>query len=467
MCAININELGGKSGINKQHDTNINPEEVLFGSMEENFDEVESEELSRPAHPQPIKPGDINGDGDINQSDVKDLISALTAGDMNHDGKLDKEDYKILKQMLTQRNDSEPIDETKQMIRPDLRGDLNHDGKVDKRDLGVLGKVLRAGDMDSDKKVDWTDVELLIKEIEPPPPTDDPLLEKIKDLSKGLLEDPYHHLSDITALGKALAKYTNTEYDLGKADNLYNFFLRDKSDLTGDGQIDHQDVIKFWQNMDGGSEKKGDIDSNGDVNQKDLKLLTDAVQYGDMNHDGKLDQKDYKLLKDLITPMFREEDNLVLLDEQGPAQLYIPKEVGDVNRDGKVNSADLKLLGKVLKAGDMDSDGKIDQTDLKLLSDQVNPPLPRFISIDLDNDNKIDYAIEDGHIYKNNTGEEVDHIDGVDLKELAKEIKKNIGDPNEVPFPSFNFKFDINHDGKEDLIKSPEYLIQNKGQVDS
>ncbi len=76
------------------------------------------------------------------------------------------------------------------------------------------------------------------------------VLEKIKELSKGLLEDPYHNLIEIPELGKALAKYTNTEYDLGKADQLFNFFLRDKSDLTGDGVIDYQDVIAFWKSLD-------------------------------------------------------------------------------------------------------------------------------------------------------------------------------------------------------------------------
>ena len=89
-------------------------------------------------------------------------------------------------------------------------------------------------------------------EIDPvislPPP--DNLLKTIQELSKALLEDPYNNLIEIPKLGKALAKYTHTEYDLGKADKLFSFFLGDKSDLTGDGQIDYQDVIKFWKDLD-------------------------------------------------------------------------------------------------------------------------------------------------------------------------------------------------------------------------
>ena len=75
------------------------------------------------------------------------------------------------------------------------------------------------------------------------------LFGEIIDLSNALLIDPYHHLNEIPKLGKALAEYTHTEYDLGKADELFNFFLRDKSDLTGDGKLDHNDVIAFWNSL--------------------------------------------------------------------------------------------------------------------------------------------------------------------------------------------------------------------------
>ena len=75
-------------------------------------------------------------------------------------------------------------------------------------------------------------------------------LQTVKKLSKELLDDPYNNLIEVPKLGKALAKLTHTEYDLGKADSLFNFFLRDKSDLTGDGKIDYKDVIKFWKSLD-------------------------------------------------------------------------------------------------------------------------------------------------------------------------------------------------------------------------
>lgn len=192
----------------------------------------------------PLIKGDINGDGQINQEDVNRLRDALFIGDMDRDGKLDEKDYEKLKKII----DSHPP-----TIRPldrislpwGMKGDLNHDGQLNKKDLDILRRILRAGDMDGNGKIDKSDLELLINIVgnQDPLPT-------IKDLSKALLDDPYHNLTNIPKLGKALAKYTNTEYNLGKADRLISFFLREKSDLTGDGVIDYQDVIAFWKSLD-------------------------------------------------------------------------------------------------------------------------------------------------------------------------------------------------------------------------
>src|SRR3989338_5405005 len=187
--------------------------------------------------------GDINGDGQVNQEDVNRLRKALFIGDMDRDGKLDEKDYEKLKKII----DSPPptIRPLERISLPwGIKGDLNHDGQLDKKDLNILKHILRAGDMDGDGKIDKADVELLINIVG----NQDPL-PKIKDLSKALLEDPYHHLLQIPELGKALAKYTNTEYNLGKADRLISFFLREKSDLTGDGVIDYQDVISFCKSL--------------------------------------------------------------------------------------------------------------------------------------------------------------------------------------------------------------------------
>lgn len=165
MCAINVNEFDGKVGINKQHDENINPEEVLLGSIEENSEVAETEELSRPAHPQPIKPGDLNRDGRIDKTDVSCLKEALKNGDMNGDGKLDRDDYLKLREIALSSS-MHPTDrvegEEQAVVRP--KGDMNGDGRVDKKDLAMFSRALGSGDMNRDRKVDQTDLELLIKE---------------------------------------------------------------------------------------------------------------------------------------------------------------------------------------------------------------------------------------------------------------------------------------------------------------
>ena len=111
-------------------------------------------------------------------------------------------------------------------------------------------------DIDGDGNQDHIIADLGIRTMNPPPGINsiymppEKLLGEIIDLSNNLLMDPYHHLGEISKLGKDLAQYTHTEYDLGKADKLFDFFLREKSDLTGDGKIDHNDVIAFWYSLD-------------------------------------------------------------------------------------------------------------------------------------------------------------------------------------------------------------------------
>ncbi len=213
-------------------------------------------------------------------------------------------------------------------------------------------------------------------------PGDDPLT-TIQDLSKKLLEDPYNYLTQVPKLGKALAEYTNSEYDLGKADRLISFFLREKSDLTGDGVIDSQDVIKFWKDMD--KPTKGDINEDGNIDKSDVRELRSDLWLGDMNYDGKLDQEDYKLLEERLNPVPvpLEGDNTEVGGDQMTRPFLKPK--GDLNKDGKIDRQDLEQLGKVLKSGDMDDDGKVDQKDLELLMKEVHnrpidEPVLRFKS---------------------------------------------------------------------------------------
>ena len=463
MCAININEFDGKAGINKQHDKNINPEEVLLNSTKPQFCDN--------CHHDPG--GDIPPNTEIDPAKlfgkITDLANEYMIYALKHKNDFNLDDTPDRAQPIMMAPPWEQSNELFDSLSQ-YTGIQASDKKVsDLKNFFYSIMKGNAQDPNGDGTQDVKDVFAIWGGSNP---GDDPLT-KIQDLSKKLLEDPYNYLTQIPKLGKALAEYTNTEYDLGKADNLFNFFLRDKSDLTGDGVIDSQDVIKFWKDMD--KPTKGDINEDGNIDESDVRELGSDLWLGDMNYDGKLDQEDYKLLEERLNPvpvpLEGEYGRQSVKDEM--IRPWPPIRKGDLNHDGTVDRKDLEQLGKVLKSGDMDDDGKVDQKDLELLIEQVrggeDTKLPPQVRIDFGNDKKLDYYINDGKIFQrfDDYIKEVDHIDGVDLKELAKEIKKNIGDPDEVPFPSFDFKFDINHDGIEDRISSPEYLIQNKGQVDS
>ena len=85
----------------------------------------------------------------------------------------------------------------------------------------------------------------------------DNLLETIQELSTNLLEyhNPQFIGTSISKLAKALAEYTHTENEPWNEANLHRFFLRNKSDLTGDGQIDYQDVVACWKHYDKSQEE--------------------------------------------------------------------------------------------------------------------------------------------------------------------------------------------------------------------
>lgn len=444
----------------------------------------------------PITQGDINGDGQINQADVGELSNAIYIGDMNGDKKLDGTDYEQLKEIietidlpspqppLREGNDTQQIEE-KSIINI-LRGDLNRDGRLDSKDLDLLGKILKTGDMDNDRKVDHTDLELLMKLVG----NQDPLT-KIKDLSKALLEDPYHNLTAIPELGKALAKYTNTEYDLGKADRLISFFLRDKSDLTGDGQIDHQDVIAFWKNLDKPTMPEFpkhvniDLDNDGKIEYaikdgKIFKLPPPNTKQPVVEVDS-IPGVDLQKLSDEIKKQFEECDG-----KPHPMPVCTTIQFnGDINGDGKIDhiTADTGLIirnteerknavREFFKFHQTQVHSQMTLEEQRLLYDQINVDHVGSFSngdaIDIKDLKKVfidgkcepnlpppltplqqefpyfmvkiypltagalpPYEIKDGKIFKIGYGytqQEVDSIPGVNLHKLSEEIKKQMAD---------------------------------------
>ncbi len=217
-------------------------------------------------------------------------------------------------------------------------------------------------DPNKDGRLDYNDV-LSIWGVDHSPGA---LLQKIQTLSKNLLEDMSHHLSEVQDLTKALAKYTHTEYTVGKANSFLDFFSG--SDLTGDDKIDYQDVIAYWKKLDDTIPRfPVDVDI-------------------DLNHDGKFDytirhNKIFKMAEDGKTILESNElKNIPGIDLFELASV-IEKKFKECNYSDKV---DFDL--------DINHDGKKDRiyswdviASWKNLNKPNPMPRPPFRSPELDN----------------------------------------------------------------------------------
>ena len=193
-----------------------------------------------------------------------------------------------------------------------------------------------------------------------------------------MLAPPWENSND---LFETLSQYSGIETSDENVANVKSFFykiMRNRpADPNNDGAQDYKDILSIWGANDIPKPvTKGDINSDGKVDQSDLRELAFDLRIGDMNHDGKLDQEDYEILQRKIDspPILLRE-----LDTR-PSLRWLP---GDLNHDGKINKEDLDMLGHVLKAGDMDGNGKVDREDIVLLRKQIYdgdsgfPPTPK------------------------------------------------------------------------------------------
>ena len=184
-----------------------------------------------------VTKGDINGDGKIDQADVKILKYALAFGDMNHDGKLDAEDHRLLEEYLG----ITPLPTIHPHV-PGEWGDVNYDASVDEKDLRLLEQVIKAGDMNNDGKVDKEDVQLLRNQIGLPPEVELPHRVGI-DLNNDGTFDYMIYGGIIFAKGKEVDSIPGV--DLKELSDKIKQNLGGKpggefyNDINGDGKIDH------------------------------------------------------------------------------------------------------------------------------------------------------------------------------------------------------------------------------------
>lgn len=193
---------------------------------------------------------------------------AAAPGDVNDDGEVSYEDFNLIKSAVDSGKEIEATE----------ANDINKDGKVDFFDLVALKDLLNhtniKGDVNGDGIVDLSDKALFLKALKS---------------------------GEMSPVFDADGKFLNITLE-----NSQFAFDEDNADIDENGYINFQD---FYEVKVPATNIKGDVNSDGVVNKRDLLLFHEyllnneyEVQYSgsDINGDGKLDNTDYNLLEELI-----------------------------------------------------------------------------------------------------------------------------------------------------------------------
>ncbi len=249
---------------------------------------------------------DINGDGILTDRDAADLKKLLVKndyskikinkhlkGDFNKDNKVDATDIQLLKSMETiGLGLINGVSLTKKMRKA---ADLNHDGILNQEDINILGSLVQ-----SQTSLNTSEAPALT-----PSDTDIPDMPTC-DLNIDGITD----YKDLEILGTAVTSYDKNDWIPQEQHDL--------ADLNKDGIVDAMDAIKLSNivtynsliSIEGGSEVFGDINNDGIADKKDEWILIDArdlskhgylgqdqIEVCDLNKDGVLDVKDINILR--------------------------------------------------------------------------------------------------------------------------------------------------------------------------
>ena len=224
--------------------------------------------------------GDVNGDGKIDDEDIKLATSALYGGYVLTDAEKDAADYD--ENGGFKREDLAAL---QKLLKPRVKGDINGDGKLNQDDLNILNKLdevhilseeqKKAADMDGDGKFDKEkDLKILLKRFEAK--------------SNG----------DINADGKVDSNDVNKLKAIINNKELLTDAEKSAFDFDGDKTVDEKDIAILEKRFEKRT-KKGDINGDGVVNQKDLDMMdayfkgdlpftAEEFKAADMNNDGEL-----------------------------------------------------------------------------------------------------------------------------------------------------------------------------------
>ncbi len=340
--------------------------------------------------PDPVERADMNGDGVANVLDVVLLIdmnvplpTSTLAGDINGDGQLNQADVDTLVSYLF-KDGAAPS--------PLTKADLNGDGVVNVIDLVLLTDRISwqiapgSGDVNGDGIVSLDDVNYLIKHIFQGGPEPTPASAGDMD-GNGVLD-----IIDVVRLIRLIQQQTSTvPHSPQVAGDTANTTLdqsKSISSATSGGNLPFRDGT-FPQYL------YGDVNGDGKVTLDDEKFLEtylfkdgqapSPASRADLNNDGVPNVLDLVLLIKLLF-----------------AHPTVDQGKTDVNGDGKSNWDDVNFLVEYtfrngpppapLSRGDMNNDGVVDVLDIVQLIDQMQKVETKdYIVGDVDNNGVIDW----------------------------------------------------------------------------
>lgn len=384
--------------------------------------------------------GDVNGDGDVNNTDLLRLLEYLSgekveidsnAADVNKDGVIDEKDLLSLVESLT---GTPSATETYPLI-----GDINGDEDLTNEDLRVLISYLKGdeieingevADINYDGVTDIQDLIALTQIITGATISTDEISMEIVDVN----EDGIFDEEDLTTLAK---------YLVGETSSIYS----EKVDINKDQKVNEEDLQALTQYLiaatvsTGETEQKliGDVNGDGIIDYDDVERLFEYVQkkdvtiveaLADVNGDGKISAQDVTLLMQI----YQELETSTTSGNETAQKI-----MGDINGDGVINNEDIERLFDYVQKkdvtieealADLNGDGKIDTKDVTRLQQLYESQQNATARADVNGDYTVN--IED-------VAQIVKYING---KEISVEASK----------------LDINGDGKIDTKDALELM---------